>query len=332
VRVHTTFVGGGFGRRGESDYVTEAVELSKAIGAPVKVVWTREDDIQHDYYRPRTYNALRAALDAQGQPQAWFHRIVGPGIMHQRGLPSDRMDRTMVEGAANMPYDIPNLQVEYTHKEVGVPVGFWRSVGASQNAFVVESFIDELAHAAGKGGFEYRRALLGKSLRHRGVLELAAQKAGWGTPLPAGRHRGIAVAFSYGSWAAEVAEVSVLPDGAVRVHRVVCAIDCGLAVNPDQIEAQMQGGIVWGLTAALHGEITLADGRVRQSNFHDYPMLRIGEMPAIEVHILPSQETPGGVGEPGVPPIAPAVANAIFAATGRRLRRLPIRPDDLRSS
>jgi len=330
VRIHTTFVGGGFGRRGEIDYVTEAVELSKAIGAPVKIVWTREDDTRHDFYRPRTYNVFRAALDPQGAPLAWLHRIVGPGILHQRGLKPDQIDRTMIEGAANQPYDIPNLQVEYIHKDFGIPVGFWRSVGASQNAFVVESFVDELAHAAGKDPFDYRRALLGKSPRHKGVLELAAQKAGWGTPPPAGRHRGIAVAFSYGSWAAEVAEVSVAPDGAVRVHRVVCAIDCGLAVNPDQIEAQMQGGIVWGLTAALRGDITIASGRVQQSNFHDYPMLRINEMPLVEVHIAPSQEPPGGVGEPAVPPIAPAVCGAIFAATGKRIRRLPIRGDDLR--
>jgi isoquinoline 1-oxidoreductase beta subunit len=330
VRVHTTFVGGGFGRRGEVDYVTEAVQVAKAIGGPVKVIWSREDDIQHDFYRPRTSNVVRAALDGQGTPVAWLHRIAAPGILHQRGLPAGEIDPTMVEGAANLPYDIPNLQVEYSHKDVGVPVGFWRSVGASQNAFVVESFVDELAHAAGKDPLEYRRALLGRSPRHKGVLELAAARAGWGSPPPSGRHRGIAAAFSYGSWAAEVAEVSVAPDGAVRVHRVVCAIDCGLAVNPDQIEAQVQGGVVWGLTAALRGEITLADGRVQQSNFHDYPMLRIDEMPAIEVHIVPSEAAPGGVGEPGVPPIAPAVTNAIFAATGKRIRRLPIRADELR--
>ncbi len=330
VRIHTTFVGGGFGRRGEVDYVTEAVEVSKAVGAPVKVIWTREDDIRHDFYRPATYNLFRAALGPDAMPVAWLHRIVGRGIMVQRGwVPPGQVDRTMVEGAANMPYDIPNLQVEYTHHDTGVPVGFWRSVGASQNAFIVESFVDELAHAARKDPFEYRRALLGKSLRHKGVLELAAQQAGWGTPLPPGRHRGIAVAFSYGSWAAQVAEVSVASDGTVHAHRVVCAIDCGLAVNPDQIQAQMMGGIVWGLTAALRGEITIQNGRVQQSNFHDYPMLRIHEVPTVEVHILPSTQPPGGVGEPGVPPIAPAVANAVFAATGKRIRRLPIRAEDL---
>jgi isoquinoline 1-oxidoreductase beta subunit len=331
VRVHTTFLGGGFGRRGEKDFVVDAVETSKAVGAPVKVVWSREDDMQHDHYRPATYNAFRAGLDTNGMPVAWMHRIAGPSITAQRlGLPPDRIDRAMTEGAANHPYDIPNMQIEYHYKEVGVPVGFWRSVGASQNAFIVESFIDELAHAAGKDPYEYRRALLGKSLRHKGVLELAATKAGWGSPLPPGRHRGIAVAFSYGSWAAEVAEVSVAADGGVRVHRVVVAIDCGFAVNPDQIRAQMESGIVYGLTAALYGAITLENGRVQQSNFHDYPMLRINEMPVVETHIMQSPHPPGGVGEPAVPPIAPAVANAIFAATGKRIRRLPIRTEELR--
>jgi isoquinoline 1-oxidoreductase beta subunit len=332
VRVHITMLGGGFGRRGETDYVVDAVEVSKAIGAPVKVIWTREDDIRHDFYRPATYNLVRGGLDAQGMPVAWHHRIVGPGILHQRGLPPNQIDRTMVEGAANMPYDIPNIEVDWIFKEVGVPVGFWRSVGASQNAFLVESFIDELAVAAKKDPYEYRRALLGKNPRHKGVLELAATKAGWGTPLPADRHRGIAVAFSYGSWAAEVAEVSVAPDGKVRVHRVVCAIDCGLAVNPDQVIAQVEGAIVYGLTAALYGAITIEKGRVQQSNFHDYPMLRINEMPVIEVHIMPSSAPPGGAGEPGTPPIAPAVANAVFAATGKRVRQLPIRAEEPRKA
>ncbi len=329
VRVHVTLLGGGFGRRGEVDYVTDAVEVSRAVGAPVKVIWSREEDIRHDVYRPATSHRLQAALGADGRPVAWLHRIAGPGILHQRGLPAGSMDRTMVEGAANLPYDVPNLQVEYAHRDDGIPVGFWRSVGASYNAFVVESFVDELAHAAGTDPVAYRRALLGRSPRHAGVLELAAQKAGWGQPLPPGRGRGVAVAFSYGSWAAEVAEVSVDGDGRVRVHRVVCAVDCGLAINPDQVAAQMEGGIVWGLTAALRGEITIRDGRVQQSNFHDYPMLRIEEMPAVEVHIVPSAEAPGGVGEPGVPPLAPAVANAVFAATGRRVRRLPIRAEAL---
>jgi isoquinoline 1-oxidoreductase subunit beta len=328
VRIHTTFVGGGFGRRGEIDYVTDAVETAKTVGAPVKVIWSREDDIQHDFYRPSTYNVLRATIGPDGRPVAWSHRLVGPGLFVVRGRPASQVDPTAVEGAANHPYEVPNVLVEWSHKDLGVPVGFWRSVGASQNAFVTESFVDELAHAAGKDPFEYRRGLLGPSPRHKGVLELAAARAGWGTPLPRGRHRGIAVAFSYGSYAAEVAEVTVFGNGTLRIHRVVCAIDCGLPVNPDQIRAQMEGGIVWGLTALL-GEITIKDGRVQQSNFHDYPMLRIDAVPVVEVHIVPSQEAPGGVGEPGVPPIAPAVCNAIFAATGKRVRRLPLRSEEL---
>lgn len=331
VFVHTTLLGGGFGRRSETDFVAEAVELSRAVGAPVKVIWSREDDIRHDYYRPATYNVLRAVLDAGGMPVAWTHRIVGPSLLIPRKFPlgPDGVDRTAVEGAANIPYAIPNVEVDWVYKDFGIPVGFWRSVGASQNAFVTESFVDELAHAAGRDPFEFRRALLGRAPRHRAVLELAAREAGWGTP-PPGRARGIAVAFSYGSYAAQVAEVSVAPDGRVRVHRVVCAIDCGIAASPDQVKAQMEGGIVFALTATLHGEITIEGGRVRQSNFHDYPMLRIDETPRIEVHILESGEAPGGAGEPGVPPLAPAVCNAIFAATGRRIRRLPVRPEELR--
>jgi isoquinoline 1-oxidoreductase beta subunit len=220
--------------------------------------------------------------------------------------------------------------VESTLKEVGVPVGFWRSVGSSQNAYITESFLDELAAAARKDPYELRRALLPPTSRHRGVLELAATKAGWDTPLPAGRHRGIAVAESFGSWVAQVADVSVSAAGEVRVHRVVCAVDCGIVVNPDTVEAQMEGAVAFGLTAALRGEITIDKGQVQQSNFHDYPMLRINEMPTVEVHIVPSTEPPGGVGEPGVPPVAPAVVNAIFAATGQRLRSLPISKHDLK--
>jgi isoquinoline 1-oxidoreductase subunit beta len=332
VSVHTTLLGGGFGRRGEVDFVIDAVETSKAVGAPVKVVWTREDDMQHGFYRPATYNVLRAALDERGLPSAWFHRIVGPGIVAQKGSgPPGTIDRTAVEGARNIPYDIPNLQVEWVEKDPGVPVGFWRSVGASQNAYVVEGFVDELAGAAGRDPVEYRLALLGQSPRLAGVLELAARQAAWGTPLPPGRARGVAVAASYESYAAEVAEVSVAPDGAVRVHRVVCAIDCGFAVDPDQVRAQMEGSVVYGLTAALHGRITIERGRVVQSNFGDYPMLRIGEMPRVEVHILESGEKPGGIGQPGVPPLAPAVCNALFALTGKRIRELPIARTALRA-
>ena len=244
----------------------------------------------------------------------------------------DGVDETAVEGAADLPYQIPNLAVTWQIAPAGVPVIWLRSVGHTHTAFVVESFIDELAHAAGKDPFEFRRALLAKHPRHKRVLELAAEKAGWGSPLPEGRGRGIAVHESFGSFVAHVAEVSVSPGGNVRVHRVVCAIDCGPVVNPDSIRAQMEGCIAFGLTAALYGEITFENGRVKQRNFHDYPILRMNEMPAVEVHIVETTDKMGGVGEPGVPPVAPAVANAIFAVTGQRLRRLPIRPDDLKKA
>jgi isoquinoline 1-oxidoreductase subunit beta len=310
VTVNTTLLGGGFGRRGEIDFIVDAVETAKAVGVPVKLMWTREDDIQHGFYRPATYNVFRAALDGSGMPTAWSHRIVGPGILAQKGrMPANTtVDPAAVAGARDLPYDIPNLQVEWLNKDFGVPLGFWRSVGSSQNAFITESFIDELAHLAGKDPFEYRRALLGKSPRHTAVLELAAAQANWGSPVPAGRGRGIAVAFSYGSHAAHVIEASVAPDGAVRVHRVVCAIDCGIAVNPDQVKAQMEGGAVYALTAALYGQITVDKGSVQQSNFHNYPMMRINEMPVIETHILDSGAAPGGLGEPGVPPERPPSA------------------------
>jgi len=331
VAVHTTLLGGGFGRRGEQDFIIDAVETSKAVGAPVKIIWTREDDITHGFYRPATYNAFRAALDANGTPTAWFTRMVGPGILIQKGrAQAGTIDPAAVEAMRNMPYDIPNLRVEWVNKDFGIPVGFWRSVGASQNGFIVESFVDELAHAAGKDPFEYRRALLGKSKRHKAVLELVAAKANWGSPLPAGRARGCGVVFSYGSYAASVAEVSVAPDGVVRVHRIVSAIDAGLAVNPDQVRAQMEGGAVYALTATLYGQITIDKGRVQQSNFHDYPMLRINEMPVVEVHILDSGEAAGGLGEPGVPSVAPAVCNAVFALTGKRIRTLPIDRNQLK--
>jgi isoquinoline 1-oxidoreductase subunit beta len=333
VTVHTTLLGGGFGRRGELDFVVDAVEVAKGVGVPVKVMWTREDDMTHGFYRPATYNVFRASLDAQGAPTAWFTRVVGPGIVIQKGrAPAGSIDNAAMEGVRNHAYAIPNVRVEWVNKDLGVPLGFWRSVGPSQNAFIVESFVDELAHAAGKDPYEYRRGLLGKAPRHKAVLELVASKAGWGSPLPAGRGRGIAVCFSYGSYAAHVAEVAVADDGTVRVDRVVCAIDCGIAVNPDQVKAQMEGGVVYALTAALFGEITVDQGRVQQSNFHNYPMLRMAQTPVTEVHILDSGEAPGGLGEPGVPTVAPAVTNAIFAATGKRVRRLPIRPDELKKA
>ncbi len=326
VKVHTTYLGGGFGRRFELDFIQEALETSKAVGAPVKVIWSREDDVRHEWYRPASYHHVRAGLDGRGQPVAWTHRVVAPSIMI-RVFPNtvqNGLDGEAVEGAVEMPYSVSNVHVDYVMTDTGIPVGFWRSVNHSYNAFAVESFIDELAHAAGQDPYEYRRALLGSAPRYLRVLELAATKAGWGTPAPAGRSRGIAVHKAFESYVAQVAEVSVGSDGTVRVHRVVCAIDCGPVVNPDTVEAQMQSGIVYGLTAALFGEIGIEGGRVMQSNFHDYPMLRLAEMPTVEVHIVPSTDAQGGVGEPGTPPIAPAVCNAIFAATGKRIRKLPI--------
>jgi isoquinoline 1-oxidoreductase beta subunit len=326
VKIHTTYLGGGFGRRFELDFIQEALETSKAAGAPVKVIWSREDDTQHDQYRPACYHRLRAGLDAAGQPVAWTHRIVAPSIM-ARVFPNfvkDGIDGEAVEGGVGMPYAVPTVLVDYLMPDTGIPVGFWRSVNNSFNAFVVESFVDELAHAAKTDPYEYRRALLGKAPRHLGVLNLAAQKAGWGAPLAAGRSRGIAVWKSFETYVAEVAEITIDAAGTVRVPRVVCAVDCGPVVNPDTVEAQMQSAIVYGLTAALWGEITIDQGRVTQSNFHNYRMLRMAEMPRIEVYIVPSAEAQGGVGEPGTPPIAPAVCNAIYAATGKRLRKLPI--------
>jgi isoquinoline 1-oxidoreductase beta subunit len=324
VKVHTTFLGGGFGRRGEQDFVAEAVAVAKRVGVPIKLMWTREDDMRHDFYRPATYNRLACALDAGGQPIAWRHAIAAPSILARFSGRGGGVDRTSVEGAANLPYAIPNLRVTCARVDAHVPVGFWRSVGSSQNAYVTECFFDEVAAAAARDPYELRRMLLTGQRRHQAVLELAATKAAWGRSLPAGRHRGIAVAESFGSFVAQVAEVSVA-DARVRVHRVVCAIDCGIVINPDTIAAQMESGIVYGLTAALKGEITIKNGRVEQGNFHDYPLLRFDEMPAVEVHIVPSTNPPGGVGEPGTPPIAPAVANAVFAATGKPVRRLPIR-------
>jgi isoquinoline 1-oxidoreductase beta subunit len=335
VKVHTTYVGGGFGRRGEADYVAEAVALSKAVGRPVQLVWTREDDMQHDFYRPGAYIRLWAALDSSGLPIAWKSRIVQPSIFARfdpQGLDAlHGVDAISVGGLSQVPYSIPNQHGEYINNDPGIPIGFWRSPGGSVNGFVVESFFDELAAAAGKDPYLYRRNLLDHAPRIRGVLDLAAEKAGWGKPLPQGRFRGISAIDTIGSFNAQVAEVSVSPEGALRVHRVVCAIDCGWNTHPDSIQADMEGGIIYGLTAALHGEITIENGRVTQSNFDTYPMLLMKDVPQIEVYILPSTEAPGGVGEASTPLIAASVGNAIFAATGKRVRRLPIRPQDLRT-
>jgi isoquinoline 1-oxidoreductase subunit beta len=337
VVLHTTLLGGGFGRRAvpDSHFVREAVQVSKAVKAPVKVIWTREDDTRGGYYRPRAYHSVRAGLDAAGSVVAWEQHVVCQSFLAATpfaALIKEGVDETAVEGAKDIPYAIPNLRVDWHQAPGGVPTLWWRSVGHSHSAFVVETLIDELAHAAGKDPFEFRRGLLGKHPRHKGVLELVADKAGWGKPLPAGLGRGIAVHESFGSYVAHVAEVSVSDAGQVRVHRVVAGIDCGPVVNPDTIAAQLEGGTAFGLTAALYGEITFEKGRVKQRNFHDYPMLRITEMPVVEAHVVPSNERMGGVGEPGVPTVAPAVANAVFAVTGKRLRWLPIRPADLKTA
>jgi isoquinoline 1-oxidoreductase beta subunit len=331
VTVHTSFLGGGFGRRANprSDFVSEAVHLAKAAGRPVKVVWTREDDLHGGYYRPLWLSRLRAGLDADGKPVAWAHTIVGQSIIAGTPFASmikDGVDETSVEGASDAPYlsSIADHRVDLHSPELPIPVLWWRSVGHSHTAFVVESFVDELAHAAGKDPLALRRELLPAGSRRRRVLDAAAEAFGWGKALPAGHGAGIAAHESFGSAVAQAAEVSV-EDGRIRVHRVVCAVDCGPVVNPDTVEAQMQSGIVFGLSAALFGEITLRDGKVEQTNFHNYPVLRLHEMPRVEVHIVKSDEKMGGVGEPGTPPIAPAVANAIFAVTGKRLRRLPLR-------
>ena len=326
VRLHTVYSGGAFGRRLESDFVAEAVALSKAAQAPVKVVWTREDDIRHDFYRPASWNRLTASLDAAGRPVAWTHRIVAPTIDVKFGPLANGVDESLLTGAMELPYAIPNVALDLVAVDMPVPLGYWRSVGLTHNTFVTECFFDEIAAAAHQDPFELRRSLLADHPRHLRALELAAERAGWGSPLPAGHGRGIAVCRWDPTTCAEVAEVSVAADGTVKVHRVVCAIDCGQAVNLAGLEAQVQGGVLFGLQAALYGRVTLRGGSVVQSNFHDYPALRLAEAPTVEVHVVPSSDQQGGIGEPPVGPIAPAVCNAVFAATGRRIRSLPISP------
>ncbi len=335
VKVHNHLLGGGFGRRLEIDGIIRAVEIAKQVDGPVKIVWTREEDIQHDMYRPYYFDRIAAGLDEQGKPVAWQHRVTGSSIL-ARWLPpafKNGLDADAVEGAAEPPYTLPNIFVDYVRQEPpGIPTAFWRGVGPTRGIFVVESFIDELAAAAKRDPVDYRRALLEKNPRAKAVLELAAEKSGWGKPLSAGSGRGVSVQFAFGSYMAQVAEVTVSKDGGVRVGRIVCAVDCGTVVNPDTVRAQVESGVIFGMTAALYGEITLKNGRVEQGNFDSYRILRINEAPLVEVHIVKTAEAPGGMGEPGTSAVAPAITNAIFAATGRRLRKLPIDPAQLKSA
>ena len=320
VKIHTEYMGGGFGRRGGADFIGEAAEIAKAKpGVPVKLTWTREDDMQHDTYRPASYTTFTGAVDAAGDCIAWHTRVACPSFAGMQ----NGVDRAAVEGIADMEYGIPNIQVEYHNPDAGIPVSYWRSVGYSQNTFFTESFLDELANAAGKDPLEYRRKLLAKSPRMLAVLNLAAEKAGWGKA-PAGRFQGISVVNNIGSFNAQVAEISVT-NGKLKIHKIVCAVDCGRVIHPEILEQQMQSGVVYGLSAALKGEITINKGRVEQSNFFDYDPLRIDEMPVVETYIVTSTENPGGIGEASTPTTAPAVGNAIFAATGKRLRSLPLR-------
>jgi isoquinoline 1-oxidoreductase subunit beta len=327
VVVHNHLIGGGFGRRLEVDGVIRSVQIAQHVDGPVKVVWTREEDIQHDMYRPYWFDRISAGLDEKGMPVAWNHRFAGSSVIARWAPPvfKNGLDPDTTEGAIDLVYDLPNMHVEYLRVEPpGIPTAFWRSVGPSHNVFVTESFIDELAAAAKQDPVAYRRALLDKSPRAKAVIDLAAAKAGWGQPLPKGVGRGVSVQFAFATYMAQVAEVEVSKDGAVRVRRVVCAVDCGTVVNPDTVRAQIQSAIIFGVTAALYGEITLKDGRVEQTNFDTYQVLRMNEAPAIDVHIVQSLEPPGGMGEAGTSAIVPAVTNAIFAATGKRLRKLPI--------
>ncbi len=335
VVVHNHLIGGGFGRRLEVDGITRAVQIARHVEGPVKVIWSREEDIQHDMYRPAYVDRMSAGLDATGLPVAWSHRFAGSSVI-SRWLPpafKDGLDPDTIAGAIDLPYAIANTQVEYLRVEPqGIPTAFWRSVGPSHNVFVVEGFMDELAAAAKQDAVAYRLRLLDAVPRAKAVLKLAAEKAGWGQPLPARSGRGISLQFVFGTYMAQVAEVEVSKAGEVRVRRVVCAVDCGIVVNPDTVQAQVQGAVIFGISAALFGNITLKGGRVEQSNFDTYQALRMSEAPAIEVHVVGNSEAPGGMGEPGTSAIVPAVVNAVFAATGQRLRTLPIDPARLKQA
>ncbi|HKE39729.1 MAG TPA: xanthine dehydrogenase family protein molybdopterin-binding subunit [Casimicrobiaceae bacterium] len=329
VRIHNHLLGGGFGRRLEYDGTVRAVQIAQQVSGPVQVIWTREEDIQHDVYRPHYYDRISAGLDAQGKPLGWSHRIAGSSIIaryYGADALKNGVDRDAVEASANQPYDVGAIHVDYVRQEppAGIHTTWWRGVGATRGTFVVESFVDELAASAKEDPLDYRVALLDKMPRAKNVLQLAAERSGWGTALPAGQGRGIALCIGFGSFIAQVVEVSVDKDGAVNPTHVWCAVDCGIPVNPDTIRAQMESGIIFGLSAALYGEITIKDGRVEQTNFGDYRMLRINEAPLIEVALVKNLETPGGIGEPGTSCVMPALTNAIFAATGKRIRMLPV--------
>jgi isoquinoline 1-oxidoreductase beta subunit len=335
VKIHNHLLGGGFGRRLEPDGTVLAVKIAQQVDGPVKVVWSREEDIQHDMYRPYYYDRLSAGLDAQGKPVAWTHRVSGSSVFARYVPPlfKNGLDPDAVEGAAEPPYAFPNIHVDYVRVEPrGIPTAFWRGVGPTHNVFVVESFMDELAHAAKQDPVAYRKTLIGHNPRALAVLTLAAEKAGWGRPLPSRRGRGVSVQSAFGSYLAQVAEVEVAANGLLKVHRIVCAVDCGMVINPDTIEAQVQGGTLFGLTAALYGAITLKDGRVEQGNFDTYQPLRIDEAPVVETHLVRSSEAPGGIGETATAAVGPAVANAIFAATAKRIRTLPIDTDLLKAA
>jgi len=332
VIVHITMLGGGFGRRLWADFVTDAIQVSQKSKKPVKLMWTREDDMGHDFFRPTSIHKLSATLSNQHELTSWTHRIIAPSISGQMAperFKDGQLDRSAVNGASNIPYDISNVLVDYIMANTKVPVGWWRSVYNSQNAFANEGFIDELAQKAGIDPYQFRLNLLKNAPRHLGVLRLAAEKANWGKKMAKRQGMGIALHESFGSWAAHVTEVTVTKKGELSIDKIVAAVDCGLVVNPDGVKAQMESAIVYGLTSTLKGLITIEKGAVAQSNFHEFELLRIDEMPEVEVYIVKSAEPPGGAGEPGLPPVAPAVTNAIFAATGKRIRSLPIKPKDL---